>query len=39
MLVLLNRSTPLYVALHERKEARDRWVQSLSLQTADPSAE
>ena len=38
-LVLLDRDTPLYLAIHECKEAQHRWIQSLSLQTNDPREE
>jgi hypothetical protein len=37
MLTLLGTDRALYVALQERKQGRDRWVRSLSLQTTDPA--
>ncbi len=36
-LILLNGNKHLYVAVHERKVGRTRWVRSLSLQTNDPA--
>lgn len=39
MLLLLGTGRELYIALHERKRGRERWVQSLSLQTTDPHEE
>jgi len=35
MLHLIN-TRPLYVAIHEKKTGRDRWIQSISLQTKNP---
>lgn len=40
MLVMLSQSSrPLFLASHERKTGRERWVESLALRTADPAAE
>ena len=39
ILTLLGHQKTLFIALHERKEARDRWVHSMSLQTVDPTEE
>lgn len=39
LLTLLGQKRQLYVDLHERKEARTRWVQGLGLQTTDPATE
>ncbi|MBV2089967.1 MAG: hypothetical protein KUF72_03695 [Candidatus Thiodiazotropha sp. (ex Ctena orbiculata)] len=36
-LILLNGNKRLYVAVHERKVGRTRWVRALSLQTNDPA--
>lgn len=36
LLALLGTGRDLYLALHERKRGRERWLQSLSLQTVDP---
>jgi hypothetical protein len=38
-LVLLGKQETLFVALHERKIDRARWIQRVSLQTKDPSEE
>jgi len=38
-LVLLRSDRTLFLAVHERKRDRTRWIQSLSLQTTDPSEE
>ncbi|MEW8073887.1 MAG: hypothetical protein AB2810_18705 [Candidatus Thiodiazotropha endolucinida] len=38
-LVLLNGNKRLYVAVHEKKAGRTRWVRALSLQTHDPAEE
>jgi hypothetical protein len=38
-LVLLASGRTLYVAIHEMKSGRDRWAQSVSLQTTDPATE
>ena len=39
MLVLLGHERALYLAIHERKENRTRWIQGLTLQTVDPEEE
>jgi hypothetical protein len=39
MLTLLGTGRQLYISLQERKQGRDRWVRSLSLQTTDPAEE
>jgi hypothetical protein len=39
MLTLLNSMGALFVELHERRGARNRWVNSLRLQTTDPAYE
>jgi hypothetical protein len=39
MLVLLGSGSSLYLGLHERKEQRTRWVNSLTLQTTNPADE
>lgn len=38
-LVLLGQGKKLFVALHERKSERTRWIQSLDIQTTDPAEE
>jgi hypothetical protein len=38
-LTILSGSRELYVSLHEVRSGRDRWVQSISLQTTDPEDE
>lgn len=38
-LVLLNGNRRLYLAVHEKKAGRTRWVRALSLQTNDPAEE
>lgn len=38
-LVVLAQRRQVYVAIHERREQRSRWVQSLSVQTTDPAEE
>jgi len=38
-LALLALGKTLYLAIHERKEKRARWIQGLMLQTADPENE
>jgi len=38
-LVLLGRPETLFIALHERKTERVRWIQRVSLQTTDPADE
>lgn len=38
-LALLDNGRSLYLAIHERKMNRTRWVQSVSLQTTDPAEE
>jgi hypothetical protein len=37
MLVLLGQRRPLYLAIHERKTERQRWIVSLTLQATDPA--
>jgi hypothetical protein len=39
MLVLLAQSRPLFLSLHERKTGRQRWIESIGLQTTDPAEE
>lgn len=39
VLILLGGSRDLYLAIHERRSGRQRWIQSLSLQTNDPAEE
>lgn len=39
MLVLLGSTKGLYLCIHERKTGRDRWIDSLGLQTTDPAEE
>ena len=39
MLTLLDKMGALFVELHERRIARNRWINSLSLQTTDPAYE
>ena len=38
-LVLLGRPETLFIAIHERKIDRARWIQRISLQTTDPAEE
>jgi len=38
-LVLLGQQATLFIALHERKAERTRWIQRISLQTTDPAEE
>jgi len=38
-LVMLNGSRDLFLAIHEIKSGRDRWVQGIALQTKDPAEE
>jgi len=38
-LVLLGHGKKMFLAIHESKNKRTRWVQSLTLQTADPAEE
>ncbi|MBB3455239.1 hypothetical protein FHT86_003538 [Rhizobium sp. BK313] len=38
-LTLLGNGRRLFLAMHERKSDRTRWIQSVSLQTTDPAAE
>ncbi|WP_027037099.1 hypothetical protein [Mesorhizobium ciceri] len=38
-LALLGNGRALFLAIHERKTNRTRWVQSASLQTTDPAEE
>lgn len=39
LLVLLGHQRHLFLALHERKIDRSRWVQGMTLQTSDPTEE
>jgi hypothetical protein len=39
MLTLLTGRSPLYLAIHERKVDRTRWINGLCLQTTDPAEE
>jgi hypothetical protein len=39
MVVLLSHGRDLFVAIHERKDGRSRWVQGMTLQTRDPAEE
>ena len=39
MLVTLTHIKPVYIAVHEKKEDRRRWVQSISLQSTNPEEE
>lgn len=39
MLVLLGGPRQLYLSIHEKKAERQRWIQSVSLQTTDPAIE
>lgn len=39
MLVMLGTGMRLYLSIYERKQGRERWIRSLSLQTTDPSTE
>jgi hypothetical protein len=36
---LLSHGRDLFLALHERRSGRTRWIQGLSLQTNDPADE
>jgi hypothetical protein len=38
-LALLSNGRSLFLAIHERKKDRARWVQSVSVQTSDPAEE
>ena len=38
-LVVLNHGKTLYLAIHERRAKRTRWMQSVCLQTTDPEEE
>lgn len=38
-LVLLGQGRNLFLAIHEHREKRARWIQAVSLQTADPEEE
>jgi hypothetical protein len=38
-LLLLGHGMNSFLAIHERKEKRSRWVQGVTLQTADPAEE
>lgn len=39
MLILLQAERIKYVAVHEVREGRDRWIRDIGLQTTDPAAE
>jgi hypothetical protein len=39
MLVLLSQGRDLFLAVHERKNGRTRWLQGMELQTNDPAEE
>lgn len=39
LLILLGHTRKLFMAIHERKIERQRWIQSVSLQTTDPAEE
>jgi hypothetical protein len=39
MLVLLSQKRDLFLAVHERRNGRTRWIHGMSLQTSDPSEE
>jgi hypothetical protein len=39
MLTLLNGNGPAFVELHERRVGRNRWINGLAVQTADPAYE
>lgn len=39
LLIVLGHTKPAFLTLHERKEGRARWVQSVGLQTNDPLEE
>lgn len=39
LMLLGQRATTLFIALHERKAERTRWIQRVSLQTTDPAEE
>jgi hypothetical protein len=39
MLTLLDGSGPVFAELHERKVERNRWINGLTVQTADPAYE
>ena len=39
LLILLGHTRNLFVAIHERKLERQRWIQSVGLQTTDPAEE
>ncbi len=39
VLVLLGQSKQLFLSVHEKMSDRKRWIQSLSVQTADPGSE
>lgn len=38
-LALCGHGRPLFMAVHERKSDRSRWIQSVCLQTTDPAEE
>jgi hypothetical protein len=39
MLTILSVPRPWIMSVHEQKTGRDRWIQSITLQTADPPDE
>ena len=39
LLILLGHDKQLYLSIHERKVERQRWIQSISVQTSDPAEE
>ncbi len=39
MLTLLERRRPVFVEMHERRVERNRWINGVTLQTADPAYE
>lgn len=39
MLVLLSHARDLFMAIHERRDGRTRWIQGMTLQTNDPAEE
>lgn len=39
MLIILGRSAPTYLAIYESMVDRQRWVESLSLRTSDPTSQ
>ena len=39
VLVMLGQGRQIYLAIHERRAERKRWLQNLSIQTSDPAEE